>query len=600
MAMSADRHTADHVLEVAGLTVDLERGGANVVSDIAFTLAPGEILGLIGESGSGKTTVGSALLGHARQGTAITGGRIIVDGADLLSLDAKELRRQRGRVVSYVPQDPRASLNPAMRLGAQLHETLAVHGATNREERLERIRQVLEEVKLPGDDRFLKRYPHELSGGQQQRVVLAQSFLCRPKVVVLDEPTTGLDVTTQAHVLRTVRELCRSHRTAAVYVSHDLAVVADLADRIAVMYSGRLVEVGPAAAVTWKAAHPYSRALLDVVPDPHRRREIRTIRGRVAALHERPAGCVFADRCDFVEPECRRQAVDLVQIGDGHTALCRRTEALPPPVTTDDESAPSAEAADGTGEGYLSVRGLSASYKGHEVLHGVDLTVPRGIVMALVGESGSGKTTLARCLGGLHDEAIGDILVEGRQLGFGARKRTTADRRAIQYIFQNASEALNPRRTVGRSIEQPLRVLGDVDGVISDRVASLLADVALGADSAGKYPSQLSGGERQRVTIARALATAPSILICDEITSALDVSVQSAILLLLKRLCADSGLTMLFVTHNLAVVRAIADRVVVLNDGRIVEEGPVARVLERPQDPYTQQLLGDTPSLVHA
>ncbi|GHB56730.1 ABC transporter ATP-binding protein [Streptomyces viridiviolaceus] len=604
MGTDTDRYTGEYAVEVAGLTVDLERGAVNVVSDISFALAPGEILGLIGESGSGKTTVGSALLGHARAGTAITGGKIVVDGVDLLSLNRKELRRYRGRVISYVPQDPRASLNPAMRLGAQLQEALTVHGVASRQQRLARIRQVLDEVKLPSDDRFLRRYPHELSGGQQQRVVLALSFLCRPKVVVLDEPTTGLDVTTQAHVLRTVRELCRSHRTAAVYVSHDLAVVADLADRIAVMYSGRLVEVGAAEEVALRAAHPYSRALLDVVPDPHRRREIRTIRGRVAALHERPDGCVFADRCDFVEPECRRQPIGVVRIGDGHTALCRRTEALPVRAGQEEESTRVGGTPDDAvrtpGEVYLAVRDLRASYGGKEVLHGIDLTVPRGVVTALVGESGSGKTTLARCLGGLHDEATGEVSVDGRRLAFGAHERSAADRREVQYIFQNASEALNPRKTVGRSIEQPLRVLGGADGPLSQRVASLLADVALGSDAADKYPSQLSGGERQRVTIARALATAPTILICDEITSALDVSVQSAILLLLKRLCADSGLTMFFVTHNLAVVRAIADRVVVLNEGRIVEQGPVDHVLDRPQDPYTRQLLGDTPSLLHA
>ncbi|WP_425839971.1 ABC transporter ATP-binding protein [Streptomyces fractus] len=587
------------VLEVAELAVELTNGSAHVVRDIAFALAPGEILGLIGESGSGKTTVGSAILGHVRPGTTISGGRVTVDGVDLLALGSKELRRWRGRVVSYVPQDPRASLNPAMRLGSQLHEALAVHGEADRSERLDRIRQVLREVKLPHDDRFLKRYPHELSGGQQQRVVLALSFICRPKVVVLDEPTTGLDVTTQAHVLRTVRDLCRAHDTAAVYVSHDLAVVADLADRIAVMYAGRLVEVGSAAKVTQEAAHPYSRALLDVVPDPHRRREIRTIRGSVAPLHERSDGCVFAERCDFVEPDCHRP-IDVVHVGEAHTALCRRTDALPAPKPVQEEGIPASEVGDDAGDVYLAVRDLRAAYRGAEVLHGIDLSLPRGVVTAVVGESGSGKTTLARCLGGLHDEATGEVVLDGHRLGFGARTRSAKDRRAVQYIFQSASEALNPRKTVGRSIEQPLRTLGGARGSLDERVESLLSDVALAANTADAYPARLSGGERQRVTIARALATVPSVLICDEITSALDVSVQSAILLLLKRLCADSGLTMLFVTHNLAVVRAIADRVVVLSEGRIVEEGPVGRVLDRPQDPYTRQLLGDTPSLISA
>ncbi|MBS1887865.1 MAG: ABC transporter ATP-binding protein [Actinobacteria bacterium] len=591
-----------YAIEVQDLRVDLPRRNLNVVKDVSFRLRPGEILGLIGESGSGKTTVASALLGYVRKGGEITGGSVVIDGVDVLSLDERKQRTYRGGVISYVPQDPGGSLNPVMRIGAQLDETLAYHGVGKKDERAARIGEILDEVKLPGDADFLHRCPHELSGGQQQRIAIAMAFLCRPRVVVLDEPTTGLDVTTQAYVLQMVRTLCREHKTAGVYASHDLAVVADIADEIAVMYFGRLVEFGPARAIMSGAGHPYSRGLVRVIPDPSRRRPLEAIRGRVPSLDERGEGCVFADRCDFVEARCRAAEIEPVQVGADHVVRCLRVEAVRGTSARAPVEEVTAEAGGATATGYLNVRELVASYDGHDVLHGIDLAVPKGLVTALVGESGSGKTTLARCIAGLHEEARGDIEVAGERLKFGSHRRTVDQRKAIQYIFQNATEALNPRRTVGHAIAQPLRVLenGKGERSLDERVVALLDEVSLNPYLAGRYPSQLSGGERQRVTIARALATGPSVLICDEITSALDVSVQAAILMLLKRLRAESDLTLLFVTHNLAVVRAIADRVAVLNEGRIVEEGPVEQVLDSPRDPYTRQLLHDTPALVNS
>ncbi|MCG3754069.1 ABC transporter ATP-binding protein [Amycolatopsis sp. Poz14] len=597
--MTAVAAAVRHAIEVEGLRVDLADRDVNVVRDIGFRLRPGQILGVIGESGSGKTTVGSALLGYARPGTHITGGSVLVDGVDMLSLRGAELRKRRGELISYVPQDPFSSLNPCRRLGAQLAETLAVHGVDSRAEQRERIARMLDDVRLPSTKEFLRRYPHEISGGQQQRVVIAMGFLCNPKVVVLDEPTTGLDVTTQAHVLRTVRELCERHRTAGVYVSHDLAVVGGLADRIGVMYYGRLVEAGPAATIVRNAGHPYSRGLIQVIPDPNQRRVLTSVRGRVAPLDERPEGCVFAARCDLAEPECRTGEIKPVLLEDGHTTLCRRTEVVRTSPAVGAPLAPRESAPEDASQGFLSVRKLTASYSGYRVLDDINLEVPRGLVTALVGESGSGKTTMGRCIAGLHDEATGTMTVGGSPLRFGARNRSREERRAVQYIFQNASEALNPRRSIRDSIAEPLITLGTgASPAELDRlVESLLEDVALNPRLAGRRPSELSGGERQRVTIARALATDPSLLVCDEITSALDVSVQAEILLLIERLCAEKNLTLLFVTHNLAVVRAIADRVAVLDAGVIVEEGAVDQVLDAPQHEYTQALLKDTPAL---
>jgi peptide/nickel transport system ATP-binding protein len=583
---------------VEGLRVDLEDRDVNVVKDISFAIAPGEILGLIGESGSGKTTVGSAMLGFARPGTRISAGSVRIGDVDILKLDEKKLRRQRGALVAYVPQDPASSLNPALRIGTQLEEVLIVQGVKSRKERAVRIADILAEVRLPSDPAFLRRFPHELSGGQQQRVVIAAGFITNPKVVVLDEPTTGLDVTTQAHVLTMVRQLCSTYRTAGLYVSHDLAVVAGLADRIAVMYYGRLVETGPADVVTHHAGHPYSRGLIGAIPDPQQRRVLNSLRGRVAPIDERPAGCVFAERCEFAEDACRSQEIELVSLAANHVSRCRRAEvARGVPALGAEVEECRASTAD-KGSGFLSIRQLGAGYSSYKVLSGIDLDVPKGLVTAVVGESGSGKTTMARCVGGLHAQASGEMFVDGRPLRFGARNRSREERMAVQYIFQNATEALNPRRTVGDSIAEPLMILSGLGRAgAQERVEQLLDDVALSKRYADRYPWQLSGGERQRVTIARALATNPSVLICDEITSALDVSVQASILLLIRRLREQSGLTLLFVTHNLAVVRAIADRVAVLNKGVIVEEGSVDEVLDSPRDDYTRMLLENTPTL---
>ena len=585
-------------LQVRDLRIDLVGRDVNVVDDISFDLHAGEILGVIGESGSGKTTVGSALLGFARAGTRITGGSVSVDGVDLLALPERRLREMRGAVVAYVPQDPHSSLDPTMRIGAQLDETLVAHGVGSKAERAERIRAIMEEVRLPATRDMLRRYPHELSGGQQQRVVIANGFICNPKVVVLDEPTTGLDVTTQSYVLEMVRRLCDKHRTAGIYVSHDLAVVAGLADRIAVMYYGRLVELGPASEVVNNAGHPYSRGLIEVIPDPAQRHVLHTIPGRVAPIDRRPDGCVFAERCALVEPECRTTTlIPLESVGKDHVARCLRTETLRA-TARGVEVIEQAQGGDDAA-GFLTISNLQAAYGGKVVLKDINLTVAKGKVTALVGESGSGKTTLARCLGGLHDEATGEVLLGGKPLRLGARNRSKQERASIQYIFQNATEALNPRRTVRDSLAEPLLMLGTATSQAQrgGKIDELLEQVALDPRMADRYPSQLSGGERQRVTIARALATDPSVLICDEITSALDVSVQASILLLIQRLCAENELTLLFVTHNLAVVRAIADQVAVLNLGSIVEQGWTNRVLDAPEDDYTKNLLANTPSL---
>ena len=589
---------AEPAVAVDGLRIVLRDTEIDIVDEVSFTIAPGEVLGLVGESGSGKTTVGLALLGHTRRGAAIAAGRIRVGDVDVLSLSSAARRSVRGRVVSYVPQDPAASLNPALRIGTQLRETLDVHGfGSGSDEREARIAEVMREVALSDDKKYLRRYPHELSGGQQQRIGLAMAFACRPRLIVLDEPTTGLDVTTQAHVLGTVRELAAAHQVAALYVSHDLAVVGTLAARTAVMYAGRIVELGPTSELFANASHPYTRRLVQAIPHLSGRRDLVGIPGRAPSPGARPSGCSFAPRCTFVLDACRAEEPRLRELAPGLRVKCIRAEEVRASAVSHSGRLEEHVEQD-AGDAVLSLEHVFAGYGATTVVHDINLRLAPHECLALVGESGSGKTTLARSIAGLHRDRSGLISLHGQLLAESARGRTREARQAIQYVFQNPYGSLNPRKTIGQIVRQPLGVFGTATGAEADaRVTEMLERVSLAASYLDRYPDQLSGGERQRVAIARALVVSPSVLVCDEVTSALDVSVQAAIVELLAELQRELGLAMLFVTHNLPLVRSIAQRVAVMSSGRIVELGTVERVLQSPTDDYTRALLADTPSL---
>ena len=585
------------VVNVSDLRVELLGSGVDIVDEIALQIHAGEVLGLVGESGSGKTTVGMALLGHVRRGGRVGGGAVAVDGRDVNALGSDELRHLRGGVVSYIPQDPGTALNPALRIGTQLTEVLDAHAsAWSQDERRQRVGEALAEVALPTDEVFLRRYPHQLSGGQQQRVAIAMAFANRPKVIVCDEPTTGLDVTTQARVLETVRDLCRSHQVAALYVTHDLAVVAELADRVAVMYAGRIVESGPREAIFSAPRHPYTRRLLRAVPDIAGKRTVVGIPGRAALPGSRPEGCFFHPRCPLADDESRSAFPPVTDLGGGHTVRCfHHAEAV---KHAEPEGAGQLGPRAVGEELVLTVRDLDAHYGASHALFRVDLDVHREECLALVGESGSGKTTLARAVSGLHSDYTGQVRLRDDPLQQAARRRSREARKEIQYIFQNPYASLNPRRTIGQTIGRQLQLF--YPGSRADtgqRVAECLERVALSSSAASRFPDQLSGGERQRVAIARALAAQPSVLICDEVTSALDVSVQAAIIELLGELRREMGLSMLFITHDLALIRTIADRVAVMNKGRIVEEGSVDAILTAPSAEYTRELLANTPSI---
>jgi len=588
--------TAQPSVSVQGLQICTD-SGVPVVTDVSFDIAPGEVLGLVGESGSGKTTVGLSLLGHARRGLRIAGGEILLDGENILALGEDELRRLRGSRVSYVPQDPASSLNPALRIGLQLREVLVAHGWGNRQEQDERMAQMMREVALDEDPRYLRRYPHQLSGGQQQRIGLAMAFANRPRLIVLDEPTTGLDVTTQATVLSTVRDLAALHGVAALYVSHDLAVVAALARWVAVMYAGRIVELGAAEELFESAAHPYTRRLVGAIPRLTGGRSLVGIPGHAPSPGRRPPGCAFAPRCKLHIPQCDENVPALDPVRPGHRVRCIRAHD----VLKQARAAvgdPLDLAAASTDSAALTLENVVAHYGPVEVLHSINLTLERHECLAIVGESGSGKTTTARSIAGLHRDWTGSIRLGDQELEESARARSTESRRQIQYIFQNPYGSLNPRKTIGETVGQPLSVFGIAKRREADKMVwEMLEQVSLPANYANRYPDQLSGGERQRVAIARALISSPSILICDEVTSALDVSVQAAIVELLGKLQRELGLSMVFVTHNLPLVRSIAQKVAVLSEGNIVEYGETAEVLADPQQPYTRELIANTPSL---
>ena len=519
-----------NALEVTDLAVRTT-GGESILDGVSYTVAPGEVLALVGESGSGKTTAGLAALGHFRRGLVASGGSVTVhprggDPIDVLSLDVAARRRLRGSTIAYIPQDPALSLNPAVRIGVQIAEVLETHGYPGSVP--DRVAEVLAEVGLPADETARRRYPHQLSGGQQQRVGIAMAFACRPSVVVLDEPTTGLDVLTQELVLKTVRELCSEHSVAALYITHDLAVVAELADRVAVMYRGDVVESGPVERLLRNPEHPYTRRLLDAVPDL-----------------DAPGGLAPQER-----------------------------------------------------EPVLAAKSVSVSYGQHVVLREVDVSVAPGECLMLLGESGSGKTTLSQCIAGLTRSYSGTVALDGTGLAPSTRRRSDEQRRRVQYVFQSPFSSLNPRKTVAQSIEVPLVRLTNLSRTQRrERVAEMLDRVRLGRALANRLPEQLSGGERQRAAIARALVTTPDVLVCDEVTSALDVSVQATIVELLGELRRELGMALLFVTHNIALAREVADRIAVLRHGEIVEVGTVDDVLRSPSHPYTQSLLAATPRL---
>lgn len=603
-ARSARSHVSETPeLSVSDLRVRVSGTEVDIITEVSFELASREALGIVGESGCGKTTVAMALLGYARPGTEIAGGHVIVNDQDVLALTGRRLAQIRGRGVSYVPQNPSRALSPGMRVGDQLREMFKAHPVGGDPEAL--VRSAWEGAQLPFARDILDRYPHQLSGGQQQRVAIAMALVCEPSVIVMDEPTTGLDVVTQARLLDVIAELSDHRDVSIVYVSHDLGVVRNVVDRVAVMYGGRIVEAGPVNDLFRAPAHPYTRRLLEAIPRAHvDTGELRGISGTAVEPWDRPAGCPFAPRCELRVERCESAMPPSASVNSSGSweVRCWRYDDIDAKTGPVRRRPPEAASSEDETE-LLGVSDLVAGYKRRRhligtsqdpgfALRGVSFAATPGVCLAIVGESGSGKTTLGRCLAGLHKPSSGEVRFLGQPIAPLARDRPPDLRRRIQLVFQDPDSSLNPMMTVGAIIRRPLRQFFDLGrGDETVRIDELLAKVHLPAGIRARKPRELSGGEKQRVAIARALAADPELLICDEVTSALDVAVQASILELLNELRRDRALAMLFISHDLAVVRTISDRVLVLQAGQIVELADRAQLFNKPAAPYTRELL---------
>ena len=610
---------SEKLLLVDGLTTGYktqEGDTVKVIRNVSLEMQQGETLGLVGESGCGKSTFGMTLLGFLRPGGQVLTGSVRFDGLDLFALEPFELLKIRGKRMAVVPQSASLSLTPTMRVGDQIGEALRVHVGLYGSELSDRTLELLAQVQLPQVDELARRYPHELSGGQLQRVAIAMALAAVPELLVLDEPTTGLDVTTQAHILALLREIQEQFGMAMLYISHDIAAIAQVCDRLAVMYTGQIIEDGPIAEVFGSPVHPYTRGLLSSVPRLSYAGLPGAMAGRPPAPNEIGLGCSFAPRCTFANDVCTTDPTLEPTDQNGktpHLVHChhwQRVEASGDFGQPQDLKARTEQAVEL--EPLIELAGVDITYAKHgrwarlrgvpeppATVHDFTLTIHRGETVALVGESGSGKSTIARTIAGLLPPSAGRISYGEQDLSTVVERRPMETRRKIQIVFQHPEASLNPRQTAKQLIDSPLRLYFKTDRKQRlERSSSLLEEVRLDPRYLEYYPGQLSGGERQRVSIARAFAAKPDLVLCDEVTSALDVSVLAAVLDLLNELQVDQDVAYLFISHDLAIVRAVADRVAVLYQGRLCELGPVERIYGPPYHPYTETLLAAVPEPV--
>jgi len=599
-------------LDRVRLSYMLRAGEVNVTPGLSLRIARGEALGLVGESGSGKSTVAFTIVRYMGPLGRIVGGRILFEGRDVAAMSEAELRAIRGRRIAMVYQDPMSSLNPVMTIGRQLMEVPMLHEKIGTEEARARAMAMLAEVNFADPAAIMARYPHQLSGGQQQRIVIAMALIGRPALLIMDEPTTGLDVTVEAAVLELVRGLRKKHDTALLFISHNLGTVAQVCDRLAVLYGGEIVEEGPIGEVFRNPRHPYTCGLLDCLPRLGRNKHempLRPIPGQAASPLTRPSGCGFAPRCRHADPvRCSTGPVESVAVPGAplHLVRCVKTAELEPwRPHIETKGAPAGKDA---ADVLLRTEVLAKQYRQSsgpfgragppvQALNRIDVEAIRGETLAIVGESGCGKSTFARVLSGLEVASSGHVTLDGEEIGSTpVEARPAALKRKLQMVFQNPDSTLNPSHAVGYSVARAVRRLRGLAPREAWREAGrLLSVVKLQPEFVNRKPSQLSGGQKQRVAIARALAGNPEVVVADEPVSALDVSVQAAIINLLSELQAERAASLIFISHDLAVVRYLADHVAVMYLGKVVEFGPVDAVFAPPYHPYTEALLSAVP-----
>ena len=595
------------VLEADGLTVSLA-DGTEVLRDLAFSVGRARVLGLVGESGAGKSMVGRAIAGYLPAGFRVGAGSLAFEDEDLIRIASERRRALLGDRIAFIPQEPLTALSPLMTIGDQFGEHLGRLGVPAVERR-GRAEAALASVRLPRPGDCLDRYPFQLSGGMCQRVLLAMAFASDPALLVADEPTTALDVSTQGHIVGLLRALQADYGTAVLFITHDLRLASRVCDDLLVLYAGEMVERGPARELTARPRHPYAKSLKAANPSlvGPLRRLLALPDGMpgVAGYRDLP-GCRFAPRCPVADPACAGARPGLSPVGPGHVVRCspgclRGATRLEPPLL------PPAPAV-ASREPILSLVGVSKRYPGQrdwlgrrgpgiDAVRAVDLAVRAGELVGIVGESGSGKSTLARLVMGLEPPSAGRIVVDGVDVTANAPAARSVRLGALQMVFQDPQSALNPRRPIGRLVTQVMEARAS-RAPPAERLArarALLAETGLPSELIDRYPAQLSGGQRQRVNIARALCVTPRLLVADEIVSGLDVSVQAQILNLLLDLRAERGIALLLISHDLAVVRYLCSRVLVMRAGAVVEQGPVETVFAAPRHPYPRALLAAVP-----
>lgn len=608
------------VVKVDNLAIAYEtrKGAVNAVRDVSFEIHRGETLGLVGESGCGKSTVAYGLVNYLGRNGKIVKGDILFQGQSLVGKGQEELRKLRGDQISMVYQEPMTSLNPVLRIGEQMTEVLTVHRNVANADAYKRCVDMLRRVYMPDPERVMERYPHQISGGQQQRVIIAMALLNNPALLVMDEPTTALDVTVEAAVLDLVADLRRDFDTAILFISHNLGVIARVSDRVGVMYAGELVELAAVQDIFDHPGHPYTQGLIRCLPKLGRSKAgsvLYPIRGRVPPPDHLPPGCVFEPRCDYARDACRAQRPPLRTLATTHLTRCLFSEEIDPGQWSPPEglvsqlaSSPSANGA----EPILKVTDLKTYYRHPDssplsliglgkkeyvkAVDGVSFALPPNLTLGVVGESGCGKSTLIKAIIGLESITGGKAEFMGFDINRQVNARDLATIKELQMVFQNPDATMNPAYTVGRQIERPLRRFKVVPrDQVREEVIRLLRAVKLDEYYYDRLPRQLSGGEKQRVGIARAFAGQPDLVLCDEPVSALDVSVQAAVLNLLIEIQKEHGTTMIFISHDLSVVRLMADHVAVMYLGQVMETGPAEAIYAPPYHPYTESLLAAVP-----